>query len=93
MCISQAKEELIKQKPKLIFLDVYLPDSNGFEFCKFLKKKKKYRNVLVYYFTGLSEAEIAIKTLETRADGYLKKLFDLNDFNEIFDLIEQVNTT
>ena len=54
-----------------------------------LKSKEKFRNVLIYYFTGLSEAEVAIKALETRADGYLKKPFDLNDFNEIFEHIKQ----
>ncbi|MFW9987410.1 MAG: response regulator [Candidatus Odinarchaeota archaeon] len=76
-----------------MFLDVNLPDLNGFEFCKFLKKKEQFKNVLVYYFSGLSEAEVAIKTLETRVDGYLTKPFDLNDFNEIFEHIEQVSAT
>ncbi|MFX1499943.1 MAG: two-component system response regulator [Promethearchaeota archaeon] len=87
--ISAAKEELCCHKPKLIFLDVNLPDSNGFEFCRQLKKKKKFRNILIYFFTGLSEAEVAIKALETKADGYLIKPFDLNDFNDIFEHIKQ----
>ncbi|MFX1329224.1 MAG: two-component system response regulator [Promethearchaeota archaeon] len=71
---SKAKEELNNHIPKLVFLDVNLPDSNGYEFCKILKSKDEYRNILVYYFTGVSEAEIAIKILERRADGYLKKI-------------------
>ncbi len=58
-----------------------------------LKSKDEYRNILVYYFTGVSEAEIAIKSLETRADGYLKKPFDLSDFNDILNHLEQSNIT
>ncbi len=54
-----------------------------------LKSKEKFRKVLIYYFTGVSEAEVAIKALETRADGYLKKPFDLSDFNDILEHIEQ----
>lgn len=87
--ISEAKEELNNHIPKLLFLDVNLPDSNGYEFCKMLKSKEKFRKVLIYYFTGVSEAEIAIKALETRADGYLKKPFDLSDFIDILEHIEQ----
>ena len=57
-----------------------------------LKSKEKFRKVLIYYFTGVSEAEVAIKALETRADGYLKKPFDLSDFNDILEHIEQSST-
>jgi len=61
----------------------------GYEFCRMLKSKEKFRKILIYYFTGVAEAEVAIKTLETRADGYLKKPFDLSNFNEILEHIEQ----
>ena len=39
---SKAKEELNKHKPKLIFLDVNLPEngSNGYEFCRRIKSTK-----------------------------------------------------
>lgn len=56
-----------------------------------LKSKNEFGNVLIYYFTGISEAEIAVKTLETQADGYLKKPFDFYDFNDILDQLEQNN--
>ncbi|UCC20082.1 MAG: response regulator [Promethearchaeota archaeon] len=91
--ITLAMKELDKSLPKLIFLDVNLPDSNSYEFCKILKSTEKFNGILIYYFTGIDEAEIAIKTLETRADGYLKKPFDLSDFNDIFEHLDQSNTT
>ncbi|MFW9821758.1 MAG: PleD family two-component system response regulator [Candidatus Thorarchaeota archaeon] len=80
---SQAVEELEKYKPKLILLDVHLPKLTGYEFCKMIKSEKKYNDILVYYFSGVSEAEVAVKTLETQADGYLKKPFDIADFDDI----------
>ena len=87
--ILLAFEELDKNLPKLIFLDINLPDSNGYEFCKILKSKEKFNKVLIYYFTGIAETEVAIKTLETKADGYLKKPFDLSDFVDIIEQLEQ----
>jgi two-component system nitrogen regulation response regulator NtrX len=91
--ISLAMQELDKNQPKLIFLDVNLPDSNGYDFCKTLKSTKKFKKILVYYFTGVAKAEIAVKALETKADGYLKKPFDLSDFNEIFELVKHYVVT
>jgi len=89
--ISLAMKELDKDLPKLIFLDVNLPGSNGYEFCKILKSTDKFKEILIYYFTGVAEAEVAIKALETRADGYLKKPFDLSDFNDILKHLDQSN--
>ncbi len=90
--LLKAERELELHSPKLIFLDVNLPGSNGYEFCKRVKATEKERNTLIYYFTGVPEAEIAIKTLETKADGYLKKPFDLSDFNDILAHIDQKAT-
>ena len=89
--ISLAMEELDTCLPKLIFLDVNLPGSNGYDFCKMLKSTEKFNKVLVYYFTGVTEAEVAVKALETKAEGYLKKPFDLSYFNEIFEHIKKYN--
>lgn len=58
-----------------IFFEVNLPDSNGYNFCKMLKSSEKFNKILVYYFTGVTEAEVVVKALETKADGYLKKTF------------------
>lgn len=80
---SKAKEELNKHKPKLIFLDVDLPGSNGYEFCRSIKSTKKFKDILIYYFTGVPETEVAIKTIEAKADGYLKKPFNISDFDDI----------
>ena len=81
--------ELNKKKPpKLIFLDINLPDLNGYKFCKYLKSEEKYKDILVYYLTGNPQTEVALKVLETRADGYITKPFDLSSFKDVFDYIK-----
>jgi CheY-like chemotaxis protein len=67
-----------------------MPKLSGYEFCVMIKSEKKYKDILVYYFSGVAEAEVAVKALETRADGYLKKPFDLADFD---DILIYLNTT
>ena len=87
---SKAIDVINLYSPKLIFLDVNLADSNGYEFCKMLKSNNKFKNILVYFFTGEPESEVALKALEIKADGYLTKPFDLSDFDEIFEHLEQI---
>ena len=86
---SSAMNELNNYKPKIIFLDVNMPDLNGYNFCKMIKSNEKLNDILVYYLTGVPQSEISIKTLETKADGYITKPFDLSDFNDVFDYINQ----
>lgn len=75
-------------KPKLIFLDVNLPDLNGYKFCKMLKSEDKYKDILIYYLTGSSQSELVNKVFETKADGYITKPFNLTDFKDVFDYIK-----
>ena len=77
----------LNNNPKIIFLDVNMPDLNGYQFCKMIKSNKKYKEILVYYLTGVSQSEIQINTLLTKADGYIKKPFNISDFNDILDYI------
>ena len=80
---SEALEELKINKPQLILFDVHLPQLSGYDFCDFIKSKKNYEDILVYYFSGVPESEVAIKTLETKADGFITKPFDLSDFDDL----------
>ena len=77
-----------KNKPKLIFLDVNMPDLNGYKFCKMLKSDDKYKDILIYYLTGASQSELVNKFFETKADGYITKPFNLNDFHDVFAFLK-----
>ena len=80
-------EFLEKYTPKLILLDIILPDASGYEICKTLKfdeKYKKFKDIPIYYVTAVPEFEIAKKLKETGANGYFLKPFDFQEFDILF---------
>lgn len=77
-------EELNFNLPKLILLDILLPDVSGFEICKRLKSHEKLKNTPVIYLTAVPEHKVKEKIQETRAEGYILKPFDLSDFEFVF---------
>lgn len=50
--------QLKKQIPDIILLDIRMPEMNGFEFLKEIKKDKKYRDIPVLLLTNLGEQKI-----------------------------------
>ncbi|MHA2180803.1 MAG: response regulator, partial [Promethearchaeota archaeon] len=81
---SEALEELQSYNPKLILLDILLPDMSGYEICKVFKSKKQRKNIPIFYITAVSEYEVREKMEETGADGYFLKPFDLGKFDVVF---------
>ena len=55
----------------LVLLDMALPDLNGLEVLKRIKRQRP--NVPVLIFSMFSEAEFAIPALDAGASGYLNK--------------------
>lgn len=66
---------LKKYTPDLIVLDVMLPDTDGFEICKSLKKEKKTSSIPVIMLTAKSDEMDKILGLEFGADDYVTKPF------------------
>ncbi|MFX1592428.1 MAG: response regulator [Promethearchaeota archaeon] len=73
--------------PKLILLDIILPDISGYEICKMIKEHEKYQNVPVYLLTAIPSSEVEKKMEEIKADGYILKPFDLVDFEILFQYL------
>lgn len=48
----QGMSELLKRKPDLIFLDLIMPNTNGYEFCTFLRKTSQFKEVPIVILTG-----------------------------------------
>ncbi len=69
--------------PKLIFLDILLPDISGYDICKKIKSDKKYKDIPVYYITAVPENEVKAMMNETMADGYFLKPFNFPDFEKL----------
>ncbi len=84
---TKAIEELKHHRPKIILLDIILPDLSGYDLCKSIHTEKKTKNIPVYLLTAIPGSEVEKKLEETLADGYILKPFDFNDFNPIFDYL------
>ncbi|MFW9898355.1 MAG: response regulator [Candidatus Thorarchaeota archaeon] len=82
-------EELKNCHPKIILLDIILPDISGYDICKQIKTDSKYRDTPVYFLTAISGSEVENHMKETGADGYILKPFDLSDFKEILDILNK----
>jgi chemotaxis family two-component system response regulator PixG len=48
----QSVSILLKRKPDLIFLDLIMPNTNGYELCTFLRKTTTFQEVPIVILTG-----------------------------------------
>lgn len=61
--------------PRLVILDLMLPDVDGFEICRQLRSKPQYSAVPVIMLTARSEETDRVLGLELGADDYVVKPF------------------
>jgi two-component system phosphate regulon response regulator PhoB/two-component system alkaline phosphatase synthesis response regulator PhoP len=70
---------LDSEKPDLVVLDLMLPDADGFEICKYIKRKKNLSHIPIVMLTAKSEETDTILGLELGADDYIRKPFSPNE--------------
>ncbi len=85
---SKGLEELGNAIPKLILLDIILPDLSGYDICKTIKSDKEYKNIPVFFLTAIAGSEVKKNLDETKADGYILKPFNFSDFEIVFDILK-----
>lgn len=61
----------------MVLLDVMMPDMDGFEFCRILKRNPKYDNLPVLYITALTEVEEMERGFYFGASDYITKPFNI----------------
>jgi DNA-binding response OmpR family regulator len=61
--------------PNLVLLDLMLPDADGYEVCKYMKKEDKYSSIPVIMLTARGDETDKIIGLELGADDYITKPF------------------
>ncbi len=78
-----AKEGIDSAKannPKVVIMDIQLPDSSGFQICQELRKYSK--DMILIMMTGrFLSAEEKTQGFELGADEYLTKPFDLQELS------------
>ena len=96
---QSAIEKAKKLMPDLILLDIIMPEMDGYETLKEIKKCEKIRNIPVIFITGLNSLEDEEKGLDLEAADYIHKPFSdkivrlrvrnqINILNQIRELVE-----
>jgi two-component sensor histidine kinase/DNA-binding NarL/FixJ family response regulator len=92
-CLSTGLERLAAEDIDVVLLDLGLPDSSGLD--TFIKTHAQAPDVPIMMFTGLDDAELAIKAVQEGAQDYLpKNKLDselLKHLNSVLKAIRGVN--
>jgi len=80
-------EELGRTSPKVILLDILLPDIKGDDICKMIKSDEKYNKIPIYFLTAINGSEVEDILKETKVDGYILKPFNLADLEVVLDIL------
>ncbi len=47
-----------RSNPKIILLDILLPDIDGYEVCKIIKSNDKFKDNLIFFITAIPREEV-----------------------------------
>ena len=80
-----AHEAAARQRYRLILMDCHMPDQNGFDAAKAIRRDERERGVSpvpIIALTADVQAGVRERCLETGMDGYLSKPFSYDDLRE-----------
>ncbi|MBF0275002.1 MAG: SpoIIE family protein phosphatase [Nitrospinae bacterium] len=83
---EEALEQVAKQIPDLILLDIMMPVLDGYETLARLKEDKKTAHIPVIFITGLNDSDSKVKGLTAGANDFVSKPFNASE------LLARVNT-
>ena len=77
----EAWEKIETEKPDLLILDLMMPELDGWELCRLIRRsqKEEVREVGILMLTARAMPEDRVYGLEIGADDYLTKPFSLNE--------------
>jgi two-component system, sensor histidine kinase and response regulator len=65
--------------PDLILVDVAMPDMDGYEFCRQLKRNEKLRSIPVLFISALTETFDKVKAFDAGGVDYIIKPFQIEE--------------
>jgi two-component system alkaline phosphatase synthesis response regulator PhoP len=82
---------LVKQeRPRLVFLDVMMPQMNGFEVCRVIKRDWQMEDVYVVILTAKGQEYDRQVSEEAGANRYMTKPFDPDELLEVARVVLDV---
>ncbi len=77
-----ARKYLEEKIPRLILLDIMMPDGNGIEFCQWMRSQEELKNVSIIVTSALKEEETIQDAFKVGANDFLSKPFEVAIFKE-----------
>ena len=76
---AYAIEEIIKEKPKLILLDLMLPNKDGITICREIRENAEIKKIPIIILTAKETEFDKVLGLEMGADDYITKPFSIKE--------------
>ena len=78
----EAGFKILKFRPSLLILDLYMPEMSGFEVCRLVKSDPNTRDIKILAITGYGSEKVETQIKEAGADAYLEKPVSRDDLIE-----------
>ena len=73
-----ALDVIAEKNPDIVISDVIMPVMNGYDLCRSVKSDVATSHIPVLLLTGMTDRESVIRGLESGADDYIVKPFDMS---------------
>lgn len=70
---SEVLKKLDEENFDLLILDIVMPEMNGFELCKMIRKKNNYEEKPILFLTAMNQEEDKKRGLEVGATFFISK--------------------
>jgi DNA-binding response OmpR family regulator len=82
---NEAMTLFARENPSIVLLDVMMPGRDGWQVCREIKSGPKGKSVRVVMVTALQDWVDKRQALETGADDYVEKPFELAKLGEVVE--------
>jgi CheY-like chemotaxis protein len=69
--------------PQVIFLDIGMPELDGYEVCSRLRTRQSMQDTAIYAVTGFGSDQHRVRSKQAGFDGHLMKPLDLDHIAEL----------
>lgn len=78
---TQARQRIQQRRPDLVVLDIMMPNQDGLEFCRELRREEDYRTLPILFLSAKWSTDDIVRGLDAGGDDYLTKPFELKELS------------
>ena len=90
---TTALKQLSQHQPAVIFLDINMPNLNGYDLCSLLRKSQKFKDIPIVMLTGRDGMIDRVRAKIVGATDYLTKPCDPNKLITLTQVLEKSEVT